>query len=169
MELWKAVSGFEGIYEISSYGRVKSLSRIIQKGNNTAFLKEKMLKPSMNERYCFVSLGKNHNFRQYSLHRLVASAFIPNPNNLPEVNHIDGNKQNNNVENLEWCDGSYNQLHAVRLGLRKQARRVRCCQTGKIYPSMRCAERDLGFYLGVVSDCIRDNKSYDGYSFELLD
>lgn len=98
-EIWKDIEGYEGIYMISSKGRVKSLK----------FGKEKILKNLKNTcGYLFVSLCKNGKFKNYLIHRLVASAFIDNPNNLSQINHKDEDKTNNRIDNLEWCDSSYN-------------------------------------------------------------
>ena len=92
-------------YKVSSLGNVINITT------------NKKLKPSTRKEYLRVALYRDRKRHFKSLHRLVAEAFIPNPNDLPQINHIDGNKQNNNVNNLEWCDNSYNQLHAWRLGL----------------------------------------------------
>lgn len=102
MEIWKDIKGYEGIYQVSSEGRVRSLDRIGERGYR---YKGKILTPRPNKRgYMWVVLvGKN-----YAVHRLVAQTFIPNPNNYPIVNHKDENPSNNCVENLEWCDAKYN-------------------------------------------------------------
>ena len=98
-EFWKPVVGYEGLYEVSNFGRVKSIK----------FGKERILKPGTNGRgYSKVVLCKNGKKKRYLVHRLVAEAFLPNPNNLPQVNHRDENKLNNNAENLEWCSAKYN-------------------------------------------------------------
>ena len=109
---WKPVVGYEGLYEVSNMGRVKSLKRLRTK--------ERIIAQFQNHRgYARVTLWKDNSQKKYSVHRLVAEAFIPNPNNLPEVNHIDGDKQNNHMDNLEWCTRSENILHAYRTGLEK--------------------------------------------------
>lgn len=100
--IWKDVKEYEGLYQISDEGQVKSL------GNNKS-RKEKILKPTKNrDGYLQVPLCKNGKRKTIKIHRLVAEAFISNPDNLPEVNHKDENKINNCVENLEWCDRKYN-------------------------------------------------------------
>lgn len=100
MEIWKDVVGYEGKYQVSNLGRVKSLNY-----NRTG--KEQILKTQTNRYgYLYVCLGSNHN--KVRIHRLVAEAFIPNPYNLPEVNHKDLNRANNVVDNLEWATREYN-------------------------------------------------------------
>lgn len=97
MEIWKDIEGYKGLYQVSNYGDVLSLY------NNITLRQRRNYK-----NYLFVKLYKNSVSKQFAVHRLVAQAFIPNPNNLPQVNHKDENKQNNCVENLEWCDAKYN-------------------------------------------------------------
>lgn len=103
-EVWKPIVGFEGIYEVSNYGRIKSLPREKR-------TKGQILKPYLNRYgYHVVSLRKEAKGKTYCLkvHRIVAQAFIENPNNYPYINHKDENKTNNNAENLEWCTPYYN-------------------------------------------------------------
>ena len=110
-ERWEYVHGYDNSYQISSYGRVKSLK----------FSKEKYLKPKQNRGgYLEVLLYKNNKGKLYRIHRLVAEAFIQNTYNYPEVNHKDGNKLNNCVSNLEWCTSSENNKHAYSIGLKNQ-------------------------------------------------
>ena len=124
-EVWKSVVGFEGLYEVSSYGNVRSVDRdIICKNQVIIHLKGKMLpqyKHCGNSTIprCYVNLCKNcKNYAPY-VHRLVATAFIPNPNNYPQVNHKDEDPSNNHVENLEWCTNKYNANYGTA-----QARRI---------------------------------------------
>lgn len=107
-EIWKDIEGYEGLYQISNWGRVKSLNY-----NRTG--KEGILKPiPTNNGYMIIGLYKNRKPNQYSIHRLVAQAFIPNPDNLPQVNHKDEDKSNNCVWNLEWCTAEYNMNYGTR-------------------------------------------------------
>ena len=114
-EIWKEIEGFEGLYQISNWGRVKSLGRWIdRKSKGKCWKEERILKPIPTEKdsYVRVNLCKDKKKKLYSIHRLVAQAFIPNPNNLPQVNHKDENKQNNCISNLEWCIRLQNIRHS---------------------------------------------------------
>lgn len=102
-EEWEDIKGYEGIYKISNLGKVKSLERVTKIPNSYRKEKEKILKASVRSGYYVVNLRKNNIRKSYQIHRLVAQAFIPNPENKSYVNHIDFNKKNNNVSNLEWC------------------------------------------------------------------
>lgn len=118
-EIWKDIKNYEGLYQISNLGRVKSLKTWIRQYNNYVE-KERLLKPCVNSvGYYIVVLYKDKHKKTFSLHRLIAQAFIPNPNNYPQINHIDGNKKNFNINNLEWCTQSYNMIHAFKNGLEK--------------------------------------------------
>lgn len=109
-EIWKSIPGYEGYYEISNTGKIRSLTRTIMKSNGRSqTFKGKELIPQLSAfGYYKIILSKNQIKKQYLIHKLVAITFIPNPNNLPIVNHKDENKTNNNVENLEWCTYEYN-------------------------------------------------------------
>lgn len=112
-EIWKDIKGFEGAYQISNLGRVKSLERYVpSSGKTPQKIKEKIRKTfSTTAGYLYVVLSYNHIRKTALIHRLVAEAFIPNPDNLECVNHKDENKQNNIVENLEWCNYTYNNTY----------------------------------------------------------
>lgn len=119
-EIWKDIPNYEGLYQISNLGRIKSLKRYVKNKHGKRIVKEKILTNYINGTgYYAVNLRKECGIDIKRVHRLVAESFIPNPNNLPQVNHIDGNKLNNNIENLEWCNCSYNVKEAFRLGLNK--------------------------------------------------
>jgi hypothetical protein len=109
-EIWKEVHGYEGIYEVSNIGNIRSLK----------FNKIKDIRPGLNTSgYFIVALCKNNNQITKKLHRLIAKSFIDNPENKPCINHKDGNKINNNISNLEWCTFSENNQHAYDIGLKK--------------------------------------------------
>jgi hypothetical protein len=115
-EVWKQISGYEGMYEISDIGRARSVDRIGPDGKN---YKGKPLTPALNRTgYYFVRLRKDGHTKSFKIHRLVAMNFIPNENDKSEVNHIDGNKTNNVVGNLEWVSRSENLKHAFKIGLK---------------------------------------------------
>ena len=120
MEEWRSIPGYEGLYEVSSYGRVKSLEKYRYNNGRKQLLKERILKPHNTKGYFMICLYKNKTYKSYQIHRLVAQVFIPNPDNLPEVNHRDENPGNNNVENLEWCDHKYNMNYNDVLKRRSQ-------------------------------------------------
>lgn len=117
---WRPVPDFEGMYAVSSCGRVRSLAReVIQRGPHkvTRYIVQSRVMRSCvtSTGYRMVSLSRAGKVKMFYVHRLVAMAFIPNPENKPQVNHIDGDRQNNLVENLEWVDARGNYLHAVSL------------------------------------------------------
>lgn len=108
-EIWKDIKGYEGLYQISNLGNLISI-------------KHNTIKPIIvfkSQRYLRSNLWKDGKYKTFSIHRLVAEAFLPNLNNFPVVNHKDGNKLNNRVDNLEWCTQSYNVKESYRLGLQK--------------------------------------------------
>lgn len=109
-EIWKDIKGYEELYQVSNMGRIKSLKRKAKNKNGYRITNEKIIKPVLTStcKYYTVGLCKNKKRKILLVHRLVAQAFIPNPNNYKEVNHKDENKQNNNVNNLEWCNHQYN-------------------------------------------------------------
>ena len=116
-ELWKDISSFEGLYQISNLGRVKSLEK--KRGRNLGvIIPEIIMKLSLSKRgYPRVQLQKNKFKKTIEVHKLVAGAFIENKYNKPQINHIDGNKKNNHVNNLEWCTNNENQKHAQKIGI----------------------------------------------------
>ncbi len=117
-EIWKDIEGYEGYYQVSNLGRVRSLTREVRCGNSIRVFRERIRKPQiMSKGYYQLALLKNGKDKRFLIHRLVAYAFIPNPENKTEVNHINGVKTDNNVENLEWVTSRENSIHAVHTGL----------------------------------------------------
>lgn len=120
-EVWKDIKGYEGLYQISNFGNVKALEKSVWNGKTNLYFPEIIRKPNFDkDGYLNITLSKNSKAKTFKIHRLVAKAFIDNPGNLPEVNHKDGNKSNNFVNNLEWITRSENQKHAFRIGLINQ-------------------------------------------------
>ena len=122
-EIWKNIKNYEGLYQVSNFGNVRSLDRSVNcgiKNNNIVIKKGKLLKQNLNiHNYLQVHLSKNNKSKMVTVHRLVAETFIPNIENKSQINHIDGNKQNNRVDNLEWCTAKENILHSWKTGLSK--------------------------------------------------
>lgn len=117
-ETWKNIDGHEGRYQVSNLGRVKTLERTVSFGRSYRVIKEKVLTPSIGTTgYFEIKPCKEGRHETRKIHRLVANAFIDNIYNKPQVNHIDGNKLNNKVENLEWVTKSENAIHAYKTGL----------------------------------------------------
>jgi len=117
MEKWKDIKGYEGLYQVSNLGNVKSLDRIIWNGHTKHLHKGRIMKPKGN-RYKDVILCKEGKSKKYYVHRLVAIEFISNTENKPQVNHINGIKEDNRIDNLEWVTASENGKHANSIGLR---------------------------------------------------
>lgn len=118
-EIWKDITGYEGYYQVSNKGRVKSLDRyIIYTSKHNRQIRQRIngriLYQGICKGYKAVKLSKNHIQTNYSVHRLVSEAFIANPENKPEVNHKNGNKKDNRVVNLEWVTASENQQHSYK-------------------------------------------------------
>ena len=114
-EIWKDVPGYDGLYQISSFGRVKRLNGTVNNFHEDRILKTKYKKHG----YAFVCLCKNGKLKYFHVHRLVGIAFIPNPENKPQINHKNGIKTDCNIKNLEWCTASENGLHSYRILNRK--------------------------------------------------
>ena len=120
-EIWKPIEE-NPVYLVSNYGRVKTIDHPVwcKVNNSYSIRKGRFCIPTNknSKKYWRVGVQINNKQKHLAVHRLVAKAFISNPYNFPQVNHIDGNKNNNHVSNLEWCDNSYNQLHALKNGLK---------------------------------------------------
>jgi hypothetical protein len=164
-EIWKPINGYEDKYLISNLGNVKSLYR----WNGKAFYKrEYLLNKYVNKHngYVYICLTKNNKIKNVRLHRLVAKTFIHNPKNLPQVNHIDGNKLNNKVDNLEWCTCKENIIHAYNIGLSENKNKIKVKQydiNGKLlneYKSLSEASNKTGINIQKISLCINNKYKY---------
>ena len=116
MEEWRDVVGYEGLYQVSNHGRVKSLDRQVRNKNGMTLIRGQILSPGhvgYKGQYCQVALWKENQKKLYLVHRLVAVAFHPNPDNMPEVNHIDENTLNNRADNLEWITMERNKRYGT--------------------------------------------------------
>lgn len=122
-EEWRSVCGFEGLYEVSSTGKIRSLDRYVNSRNNSReFKKGVTMKAQINHKgYMTVVLHKENKPYSKTVHRIVAEAFLENKNNLPQINHKDTNKTNNNASNLEWISNYDNMQHAIKHGCYKNA------------------------------------------------
>ena len=169
-EIWKDIDEFEGLYQISNLGNVKSLNY-----NRTG--KERILKPGNNGcGYLFVILYKNGKLKHFTIHRLVANAFLENPDNKSDVNHKDEDKTNNNVDNLEWMTSKENNNYGTRnermakslINHHKKSKSVlqftKNVEFIKEWPSTMQIERELGFANSAISECCNEKrKSAYGY------
>lgn len=163
--MWKSINGYEGNYEVSDTGAVRSVDRIITDSRGASyFRKGKSMKITASKGrngngYFVVNLRKNNSSFVACVHVLVATEFIPNPNGLPTVNHKDGNKRNNDVTNLEWSSYRDNNIHAITNNLRKPRgnKIIQYDFNGNMigeYSSMCDAFRKTGISVGSISHCL---------------
>jgi hypothetical protein len=123
-EVYTQVKGYEGLYEVSNYGNVKSLPKGDGNGNRERILRQELLNSNTHTNYRRVALSMNGIVKRYAVHRLVAEAFIENLELKPQVNHIDNNGENNHVSNLEWCTASENMKHSSNQGRQADVKRA---------------------------------------------
>jgi hypothetical protein len=186
MEVWKDIKGFKD-YKISNTGKIRSLERYVNSSYGATRLIKGRIRKLQNDKdgYKILSLRNNDGIIEtIKVARLVGIAFISNFKNKPQINHIDSNKQNNNVENLEWCDNSENQLHSYRTTSRiahidkareysilSRRRKVKISKGSiiKTFDSMRLANDYIGCSSGTVGKVARGNlQSIYGWSVELI-
>lgn len=166
MEIWVDIKDYEGLYQVSNLGRIKCLRR-----------KEPIImRPSAdsNGYYRLKLTGRDGKFKSYKVHRLVAQAFIPNPHNLPQINHIDENPANNRMNNLEWCTNKYNCNYGKRTKrisdsqIRKKIP-VKCIETGVEYKTLSEAARATGAMSGHIAEVCRGKRKTAGnYHWEFV-
>ena len=171
MEEWRNIKGYEGLYQISNYGRVRSSYKGVWN----------ILKPIDNGKgYKHIKLFKGGKRKPYYIHRLVAQTFIDNPNNYTEVNHIDENKENNHMDNLEWCNREYNLSYNLGIKRRAESRKgkcvgikncmygrkgevhpaskkVKCITTGEIFGSVKEAANKYNIHPSNITKCCKGN------------
>ena len=142
------IEGYEGLYAVTSCGRIWS------------YKTKRFLKPFSNAQgYLRVSLFKDGHAKTFRVNRLVAQAYIPNPDNLPEVDHLDGNKEHNWIKNLEWVSSCENTVRAKGI-------KVKCVETGQIFRSQAEAAREMGVQLSNLNKVIKgERKTTGGYHF----
>lgn len=186
-EIWKDIKGYEGLYQISNLGRLRSLDRYVRhkKIKSLRLLKGKIMSPTISNStgYLVSTLYNKGKGKQVTIHRLVAETFIPNPENKPEVNHINGIRDDDRVENFEWVNRSENQLHAYKILKRgyklpnKEQRKKYLDEVSKEiiqyemqifikekarYKSIREAERKTGIVRTSISKCCRKKQEKAG-------
>lgn len=172
-EIWKDIRGYEGLYQVSNLGRVKSLERLDRMGRE---IKTKILSQSDNGNgYSYVGLYKDKKGKKVGVHRLVAQMFIPNPNNLPQVNHLDEDKYNNKIDNLAWVTNKENSNygnHNKNLAMAQKRTSViaRDIKTGVSihFNSLREAERKTGVHHSNISKVLKgEYRQANGYNFSI--
>ena len=170
-EIWKDIPEYEGIYQINNFGIVKRIERKSKYRKNVK-IKEKIIKEYIGTwGYKMVSLYKNNHQKTEFVHRLIAKTFIQNPNNYPVINHKDGNKLNNNINNLEWCTVSHNNKEAYRIGIKKprvNAKKIlQLTKDNKIIKEWNSAsevQKKLGYSQGNICEvCNGRRNSANGY------
>ena len=169
MEIYKDIEGYEGLYQVSNKGNVKSFV------NNNGVSREKVLKPAIRNGYKKVTLYKNKTFKRFYVHRLVAQAFIENPNNYPCINHKDECKTNNVVSNIEWCTQKYNINYGTCIKRRSESQINHPNKSKQVYQYSKELELIAvwesinecgrnGYDQGNVARCCRgERKSHKGY------
>lgn len=179
-EEWRDVSGFEGVYKVSNYGRIKTLRRPYR-GLHGGYVRERIVKFGINVRggYCtFTETDSNGCEKTVRVHRVVAAAFIPNPNNYPQINHKDENVKNNCVYNLEWCTNLYNARYGSRNVRTGKSNMIPVIGINVIdgseirYDGMADAERLSNKYFNkcCIHDCIYGRqKTHKGYIWKFID
>lgn len=178
METWKDVVGYEWLYQVSNLGRVKSINRICLCGTHSMQKKEikEHLVALAHKRYTTVHLCKNGIMKRIPVHRLVAEAFIPNPDNKPEIDHVNTNKKDNRVCNLRWVTKIENRNNPITKkmiqdSLKKETnpknKKVLCVETGKTYIGISRTEKMLGIkHISCV--CSGHRKTAGGYHWQYV-
>lgn len=173
-EVWKDIKGYKGIYQVSNMGRVRSLDRMVphdrtgKHGTGQRRIKGRMMSTKeIKTAYLTVTLSRGRPSIPTYVHRLVIETFVPRAKGKRHCNHIDGNKHNNKLSNLEWSNKRENAIHAVKMGLIKICKPIKCVQTGKEYASIGEAAKDMGIHRVTLQSAVkRGNLVYGKYRFE---
>lgn len=154
-EIWADIPDYEGLYQVSNMGRVRSLDRLVKGAKGLDYrIKGKITKKSKNHLgYIKVRLHKDGVRKEFSLHRIVAFSFVLNLQSKKEVNHIDGNKLNNSASNLEWCTRSENMKHAFKTGL--------VSNKGENAPGSKLSNTDIFFIRSSIDGCVKLSKVFN--------
>ena len=173
-EIWLPIEGYENLYEVSNLGRVRRLESVVNgKNGSKRKVSGNILKPRAQQNgYLMVNLCKNGIRRSYYMHRIVSTAFIPNPDNKPQVNHKDEDKLNNSVENLEWCTAKENTNYGTRTkrSSEKLQKPVLCVELNQIFPSLTDTAKHFNVTLSNLSWVLTGrSKTAGGYHFEYLE
>lgn len=171
-EIWKDIHGYEGLYQVSNRGNVRSITHYARNNQDggARLTQGIMLRPYATPNgYLQVTLsnGKWHKKKRY-VHRLVANAFLINSDNLSDVNHIDGNKRNNSVNNLEWCTHQRNAKHAVQNRLTRKAKPVFCEELNREFNSMTEAGINTGTDRHSIKKACDTGEPHNGYHWRLI-
>ena len=170
-EIWLPIGSYENLYEVSNLGRVRRIESFVNgKAGSKRKVSGKILKPrTYRNGYLYVTLCKNGVVRNFLLHRLVATAFLPKSDKKFQVNHLDENKLNNTVENLEWCTQKENINYGTRTkrASEKRSKPVLCVELNQIFPSLTDAARQLRLNVGNISNVLTGRiKTTGGYHWE---
>ena len=181
-EIWRDIDGYEGLYQVSNLGRVKSLKRKVYAGRGrTRWQYERIMSSGKTNgnKYKIVSLFKDGKGKNFYIHRLVANAFIENPNNYKYINHKDENPSNNFVNNLEWCTAEYNNTYNnkhIRVLETRMKKHIGCRKIAKLdendnilkeYISISQASKEMGVSNQAISDCLRGKQKHSaGYKWK---
>lgn len=177
-EIWKDIKCYEGLYQVSNLGNVRSLDRYVTNSLGRVYFykgEKKSVTDRGNGYYC-VGLCKDGKNKIELIHRLVAQAFIPNPNNLPFINHKDENPSHNNVENLEWCTAKYNQNYGTCIKRRSEKKSIKIYQYSldgkliKIWKNSVDITKETGYDFSNIRKCCRgERKTANGFVWKDFD
>lgn len=159
IEIWRAVKNYEGVYEVSDQGRVKSLSRYVKQDKHIRLVSERILKASKrNDGYKIVSLCRDGNKYIGLVHRLVAEAFLPNPENKMDVDHINTIRDDNRVVNLRWATRKENLNNEISIKRQGKKKKVKCITTGEVFESITSASKLTKIPHYLISACCNNKQ-----------